>query len=136
IPDDEDKDDIYIHHSDLASAMNNDKVLVRPERNEGRGNNPEGTVVRILERAVHEVVGTFEDNGSFGFVIADDTRIPNDIFIPKGMKKVAVSAHKVIARFTKYPKRGMSADAEISKVLGDKYDAGIDSLKFLYNHRS
>src|SRR5699024_11381464 len=81
--DDENNADIYIHHSDLASAMNNAKVLVRPERNEGRGNNPEGTVVRILERAVHEVVGTFEDNGSFGFVIADDKRIPNDIFIPK-----------------------------------------------------
>src|SRR5699024_5115957 len=40
IPYDEDKDDIYIHHSDLALAMNNDKVLVCPERNEGRGNNP------------------------------------------------------------------------------------------------
>src|SRR5699024_3345531 len=134
IPDDEDKDDIYIHHSDLASAMNNDKVLVRPERNEGRGNNPEGTVVRILERAVHEVVGTFEDNGSFGFVIADDKRIPNDIFIPKGMTKGAVSGHKVIARITKYPKGRMSAEGEISKILGHKNDPGIDILSIIYKH--
>src|SRR5699024_10556292 len=32
IPDDEDQRDIYIHFSDLASAMNDDKVLVRLER--------------------------------------------------------------------------------------------------------
>ncbi len=83
IPDDDNQSDIYIHHSDLASAMNNDVVLVRIEKRNADGNRPEGTVIRILERATHQVVGTFDDSGSFGFVIADDKRIPNDIFIPK-----------------------------------------------------
>src|SRR5690625_1689774 len=32
IPDDEHLDDIYIHHSDLLNAMNNDRVLVRLEK--------------------------------------------------------------------------------------------------------
>src|SRR5690625_3842593 len=75
IPDDDDLSDIYIHHSDLGSAMNNDTVLVRPELTEKADARPEGKVIRILKRAVTDIVGTFEDNKSFGFVIADDKRI-------------------------------------------------------------
>src|SRR5690625_7404249 len=81
--------------------MNNDKVLVRLEKSDGGDQRPEGRVIRILERSVHQVVGTFENNHSFGFVIADDKRIPNDIFIPKGMSAGAVTGHKVIAEITK-----------------------------------
>jgi ribonuclease R len=134
IPDDENETDVYIHHSDLASAMNNDRVLVRIEKQDISGNRPEGTVIRILERAITEVVGTFEDNRAFGFVIADDKRIPNDIFIPKGKMNGAVSGHKVIARITKYPENRMSAEGEIIQILGHKNDPGIDIISIIYKH--
>ncbi|MUK89198.1 ribonuclease R [Ornithinibacillus sp. L9] len=134
IPDDEEQSDVYIHHSDLASAMNNDRVLVRIEKSNADGNRPEGTVIRILERAVTEIVGTYEDNKSFGFVIADDKRIPNDIFIPKSQNNGAVSGHKVIARITKYPEGRMSAEGEIIEILGHKNDPGIDIISIIYKH--
>src|SRR5690625_2587393 len=129
IPDDEEQTDVYIHHSDLASAMNNDIVLVRLEKKDDNGNRPEGTVIRILERATLQVVGTFEDNRAFGFVIADDKRIPNDIFIPKSMTNGAVSGHKVIAHITKYPEGRKSAEGEIIQILGHKNDPGIDIIR-------
>ncbi|MGY0693592.1 ribonuclease R [Virgibacillus sp. FSP13] len=134
IPDDEEQRDIYIHHSDMASAMNNDKVLVRLEKKSEGGNRPEGTVIRILERAVHTVVGTFENNRSFGFVIADDKRIPNDIFIPKSMTHGAVSGHKVIVYITKYPEGRKSAEGEVIQILGHKNDPGIDIISIIYKH--
>ncbi|OZU88725.1 ribonuclease R [Virgibacillus indicus] len=134
IPDDEDQTDVYIHHSDLASAMNNDKVLVRLEKKDEDGNRPEGTVIRILERATLQVVGTFEDNRSFGFVIADDKRIPNDIFIPKNQTHGAVSGHKVIAHITKYPEGRKSAEGEIIHILGHKNDPGIDIISIIHKH--
>ncbi|ASN04776.1 ribonuclease R [Virgibacillus necropolis] len=134
IPENEEQTDVYIHHSDLASAMNNDIVLVRPEKKDDAGNRPEGTVIRILERAVHQVIGTFEDNRSFGFVIADDKRIPNDIFVPKSMTKGAVSGHKVIATITKYPEGRKSAEGEIVQILGHKSDPGIDIISIIYKH--
>ncbi|PAV28621.1 ribonuclease R [Virgibacillus profundi] len=134
IPDDENQTDVYIHHSDLASAMNKDKVLVRLEKKDDNGNRPEGTVIRILERATLQVVGTFEDNRSFGFVIADDKRIPNDIFIPKSMTNGAVSGHKVIAHITKYPEGRKSAEGEIIHILGHKNDPGIDIISIIHKH--
>ncbi|MGJ9457561.1 ribonuclease R [Oceanobacillus sp. CF4.6] len=134
IPEDEETKDVYIHANDLGSAMNNDKVLVRLEKADMDGNRPEGKVIRIVERAVIQVVGTFEDNRSFGFVIADDKRIPNDIFIPKGGSHGAVSGHKVIARITKYPEGRKSAEGEILHILGHKNDPGIDILSIIYKH--
>ncbi|MFD1362520.1 ribonuclease R [Lentibacillus salinarum] len=134
IPDDEAQSDVYIHHSDLGSAMNNDKVMVRIEKRNADGNRPEGTVIRILERATHQVVGTFENNKSFGFVIADDKRIPNDIFIPKSLTGGAVSGHKVIAHITKYPEGRKSAEGEIIHILGHKNDPGIDIISIIHKH--
>ncbi|MBP1969450.1 ribonuclease R [Virgibacillus natechei] len=134
IPDDENQTDVYINPSDLASAMNKDKVLVRLETKDDNDKRPEGTVIRILERATLQVVGTYEDNRAFGFVIADDKRIPNDIFIPKSVTNGAVSGHKVIAHITKYPEGRKSAEGEIIHILGHKNDPGIDIISIIHKH--
>ncbi|QAS53780.1 ribonuclease R [Halobacillus litoralis] len=134
IPDEEDKDDVYIHHSDLNSSMNNDKVLVRIEKRKEDGTRPEGTVIRILERATTRVVGTYESSRNFGFVIADDKRIPKDIFIPKGQTNGAADGHKVIVNITKFPEDRMSAEGEIVEILGHKNDPGIDIISIIYKH--
>lgn len=134
IPDDKDQDDIYIHPYDLNSAMNNDVVLVRLEKEGVLKHRPEGKVIRILERANVQVVGTFEDNRSFGFVIPDDKRIPNDVFIPKGMTNGAVTGHKVIVKLTKFPERRKSAEGEVVQILGHKNDPGIDIISIIYKH--
>src|SRR5699024_1628350 len=105
IPDDESEKDVYIHSSDLSSAMNNDKVIVRIEKSK-----------------------------SFGFVIADDQRVPNDIFIPKNKIKGAVTGHKVLVSITKFPKGRKSAEGEVIKILGHKNDPGIDILSIIYKH--
>lgn len=134
IPDQEGQDDIFIHQNDLNSAMNGDKVLVRIESRGKDKLKPEGTVIRILERNVEKIVGTYEDNGHFGFVIADDKRIPNDIFIPKKAANGAVDGHKVIAKITKYPEGRMSAEGEVLEILGHKNDPGIDILAIIHKH--
>ncbi|SDK06008.1 ribonuclease R [Sediminibacillus albus] len=134
IPEEEGQDDVYINHADLQSAMNNDKVLVRIEGRDEHGKRPEGVVVRILERATTELVGTYDDNGNFGFVVADDKRIPNDIFVPKNASKGAVDGHKVIVKITKFPEGRMSAEGEVVQILGHKNDPGIDIISIIHKH--
>jgi len=134
LPEEEGLEDIYINPSDLNSAMNGDKVLVRREKPTSSNGRAEGVVLRILERSVVEVVGTYDDNRNFGFVIPDDKRIPHDIFIPKDKANGAVDGHKVIARITKYPEAWSSAEAEVTKILGHKNDPGIDIISIIYKH--
>src|SRR5699024_6253733 len=78
--------------------------------------------------------GTFEDNHGFGFVIPDDTRIPNDIFISKNKTKGAITGHKVIVEIDKYPEGRKSAEGEVVQILGHKNDPGIDILSIIYKH--
>lgn len=134
IPDEDDQADIYIHQNDLNSAMNGDIVLVRVEKASIDGNRPEGVVIRIVERNDATIVGTYQDHGKFGFVIVDDKRIPNDIFIREGNEKGAVDGHKVIVKITEYPTALKSAEGEIIEILGHKNDPGIDILSIIHKH--
>lgn len=133
IPEQEDQDDVYVAQSDMNDAMNGDTVLVRLAA-KSIGTRPEGTVVRILERGVKQVVGTYMDSKHFGFVRADDSRIVNDIFIPKEGAHGAVDGHKVVVRITKYPEGKMSAEGEVIQILGHKNDPGVDILSIIYKH--
>ena len=77
IPDDREHPDVYIHANDLKSAMNGDIVLIRIS-SQRDGGKMEGEVVRIVTRAVTQVVGVFQNHEAYGFV-PDDKRINRDI---------------------------------------------------------
>ncbi|MGJ9385113.1 ribonuclease R [Salipaludibacillus sp. CF4.18] len=126
-------DDVYISGSEMNSAMNKDKVLVRLQQ-KSNGSRPEGTIIRILERGVTQTVGTYVDDKHYGFVVSDDKRIPNDIFIPKNQALGAVDGHKVLVEITKYPEDRKSAEGHVVKVLGHKNDPGVDILSIIHKH--
>jgi ribonuclease R len=128
-----DKQDIFIPPSDLKNAMHGDIVLVRLNP-QSSGQREEGQVVRIIERGVKEIVGTYEESRSFGFVVVDDKRITHDIFIPKAASKGAVDGHKVVVRLVTYPEGRMSAEGEVVHILGHKNDPGIDILSVIHKY--
>ncbi|WP_339199962.1 ribonuclease R [Aeribacillus sp. FSL k6-2211] len=133
-PDEPGFDDVFIPPGELNHAMHGDKVLVRlsPKTSGAR---QEGTVIRILERGITEIVGTFTESKNFGFVIPDDKKIVNDIFIPKNASNGAVEGHKVIVRLTSYPEGRMSAEGEVVQILGHKNDPGVDILSIIHKHQ-
>jgi ribonuclease R len=133
-PDDKTLDDVFIPPTELNNAMHGDTVLVRINPTSS-GARKEGTIVRILERGVQEVVGTYTESKHFGFVIPDDKKIANDIFIPKHASNGAVEGHKVVVRLTNYPEGRMSAEGEVIQILGHKNDPGVDILSVIHKYR-
>jgi ribonuclease R len=133
VPEDPALDDIFIPPSELKNAMHGDTVLVRIS-SQTSGARKEGTIVRIIERGVTEIVGTYTESKNFGFVIPDDKKIVNDIFIPKHAKNGAVEGHKVVVRLTTYPEGRISAEGEVVKILGHKNDPGVDILSIIHKH--
>ncbi|SDO41015.1 ribonuclease R [Alkalicoccus daliensis] len=129
----EEMDDIFIPPGEMNGAMNKDRVLVRMQSESG-GARPEGTIIRILSRGTSTTVGTFKDDGYYGFVIPDDKRIPSDIFIPKNQTLGAVDGHKVIVEITKYPEGRMNAEGHVSKIIGHKNDPGVDIMSIIHKH--
>lgn len=135
IPDDREHPDVYIHANDLKSAMNGDIVLVRVNSKSVAGGKLEGEVVRIVTRAVTQVVGVFEHHETYGFVIPDDKRINRDIFVPLEGFGGAVTGEKVVARIVSYPEGRSAAQGEIVEILGHKDDPGVDILSIIRKHQ-
>lgn len=135
LPDDSNQPDVYLHANDLKSAMNGDTVLVRITSKSPSGGRMEGEVVRVVSRAITEVVGTFEHHEAYGFVMPDDKRINRDIFIPKEGFRGAVTGQKVVVRIVNYPEGRSAAEGEIVEVLGHKDDPGIDILSIIRKHQ-
>ncbi|MCC3376948.1 ribonuclease R [Cohnella sp. REN36] len=134
LPDEQDHPDVYIHANDLKGAMNGDTVLARITSKSENGARMEGEVVRIVRRAVTQVVGVFENHESYGFVIPDDKRINKDIFVrPTGFFG-AVTGQKVVANIIHYPEGRSAAEGEIVEVLGHKDDPGVDILSIIRKH--
>lgn len=134
IPDTEGMKDLYIHPHDLNGAMNGDIVLARADAEVSGDKRVEGVVERILERGSTRIIGNYIDKGNFGFVVADDKRIPNDVFIKKEDSKGAVDGHKVIVMITKFPEGQNSAEGEVVEILGHKNDPGVDILSIIHKH--
>ncbi|MGI6091852.1 MAG: ribonuclease R [Negativicutes bacterium] len=130
----EDEGDVFIPPDAMLSAMNNDRVVVRINRPSGRGRTREGEIIRIVRRANTKVVGVFDCSRHFGFVIPDDPRLGNDIFIPKDEFNGAKIGAKVVAEITKWPERKKSAEGKIVEVLGQKGDLGIEILSIIKRH--
>ncbi|RRJ67498.1 ribonuclease R [Paenibacillus oralis] len=135
IPEDRDHPDVYIHANDLKSAMNGDTVLVRVSSKSAGGGKLEGEVVRIVHRAVTQVVGVFQNHESYGFVIPDDKRINRDVFIPQEGFGGAVDGEKVVAQIVEYPEGRAAAVGQVSEILGHKDDPGVDILSIIRKHQ-
>ncbi|MDU1442576.1 MAG: ribonuclease R [Clostridium cochlearium] len=130
IPED-DREDVFIPASGLNGAMNGDKVVVKVFKEIKEGKRSEGEVIRILDRVNKTVIGSFEDSKNFGFVVPDEKRIYQDIYIPKGNTMGAHSGDIVIAEITKWPEKRRSPEGKIVEILGKKGEKGIDILTII-----
>ncbi|WP_333887757.1 ribonuclease R [Clostridium sp.] len=130
IPYDGDKD-IFVPSSSLNGAMNGDRVVVKITKQGNTEKKCEGEIIRVLERANSKVIGTFENSRNFGFVVPEEKRIYQDIFIPKNCKKEAETGDIVIAEITQWPDKRRNPEGKIVDVLGKKGEKGIDILTII-----
>ena len=126
----EDIPDIFISKQNKKDAMNGDIVQVKV-MNEKHGNHSEGAIISVVERNTKQIVGTFQKNKNFGFVIPDDNQLGTDIFISKSNFGKAKNHQKVVVKITKYPRKEMKAEGKIVEVLGFANEAGIDMLSLI-----
>ncbi|MDD6880857.1 MAG: ribonuclease R [Firmicutes bacterium] len=122
----EEGEDIFIGPSNMNGAMNGDLVEVDLLPPYLWNKSKEGIVTRVLERNYEEVVGTFQKNKKFGFVVSDDKKNPDDVFIKKEFFKNAQDGDKVVAKIIKYPDNFSRAEGKITQVIAKAGEVGSD----------
>ncbi|MBS1483025.1 MAG: ribonuclease R, partial [Clostridium sp.] len=134
--------DIFIPEDRTGAAMHGDRVQIVVESEAVRsghsksgmgasGRRAEGTVIKVLEHANREVVGYYQKNKSFGFVIPDNQKLAKDVFIPQGCDMGAVTGHKVVAKIKDYGDEKHKPEGCITEILGHVNDPGTDILSIV-----
>lgn len=124
--------DIYINANEVHGAMHGDIVLVKILKEGGNDNRrSEGEIVKVIERSNKTIVGIYESSQNFGFVIPEEKKIYNDIFIPKTQKGDAKDGDVVIIEITQWPDGRRNPEGKVVEVLGKKGQKGVDILTII-----
>ncbi|ADL04790.1 ribonuclease R [[Clostridium] saccharolyticum WM1] len=123
--------DIFIPEDKTGGALHGDTVLVSAETKPGNGKRAEGHVVKVLEHANEQIIGYYQKNKSFGFVIPDNQKISKDVFIPQGKDMGAMTGHKVVVKVTDYGGPERKPEGVITEILGHVNDPGTDILSIV-----
>ena len=126
--------DLFIPKNDINGALHNDRVMaeiVTPATEDRRA---EGKVIKIIKREVTRVVGLFQENKSFGFVVPDDKKFNQDIFIPKRGFNGAKNDDKVVCEITLWPQENRKPEGKIIEVLGKKGERGVEIDSIIRAH--
>ena len=128
----EDSRDVFISEDDRNGAFDGDRVefvIIREPDSRRR----EGRIVKILSRGIVRVVGIYRKKAkqNYGFVIPDDQKFDQDIFIPDEKSKGAVDGHKVVAELTSYGEEGKKPEGKVIEILGHINDPGVDIMSIV-----
>jgi ribonuclease R len=89
--------------------------------------------VRILERRRTQVVGTLQRSNKFLYVVPDDPRMRQDIYVPepRDVGRPAQVGDKVVVELAEWESRHANPEGEIIEVLGPPDAEGVDMLSVL-----
>lgn len=122
-------EDVFIGYENMRNAWEGDEITFEIIAS-SKGKRKEGRVIEITNRATSKVVGTFVRSKNYGFVIADNRKMP-DIFVPKEKALGAVTDSKVVVKLDTYGGAGLKPEGEIIEILGHRDDPGVDILSIV-----
>ncbi|MBS9778664.1 MAG: ribonuclease R [Gammaproteobacteria bacterium] len=136
IPDDKtltDGHDLFLSFHAMQNVMHGDIAEAKVLKSSRRGKK-EGKVVRVIEHANKKVLGRLVDDFGIKVVKAENRRIHQKILVTN-VGHLDVKDNSVVeVTITGYPEKNQPIIGEITKVLGDKMDAGMEIDMAISNH--
>lgn len=128
-------DDFFIPTKDSLNAFHDDRVLIQvTKRSYARDMKSEARVVRILNRGITTLIGVYQASDGYGFVIPNNKKIADDIFIPEKASKGAVSGSLVIVELQDYGTGKKSPTGVVTEVIGHVDDPTTDILSVIKSY--
>lgn len=125
--------DLYIPMENLGSALDGDRVVARLER--GRhGTRPEGSIIKVLQRARETIVGQYHPEKNFGYVMPENPKLVRSILVPEEESAGAAAGDVVVVRITNWGDKHRGPTGTVDKVLGPFGQPGVDVLAVIYGH--
>lgn len=120
--------EVYIPPHAVSDAAAGDEVLVQIQQAARRGDRATARIVRIVERASRQFVGTYQVRDGEGRVRIDGATFAEPILVGDGGAKNARPDDKVVVELVRYPTPVQPGEGVITEVLGRRGAPGVDML--------
>lgn len=127
VPENGEGEDIFISERNLGVALHGDKVLVEIFAR-SRRKNPEGEIIKVLERSNDEFVGKIQQYRNLFFFIPDDKLIHRDFFIPEEFLNGAKTGDKVVVKLIEWEDLKLNPVGSVIEVLGKTLDHATEMI--------
>ena len=146
-------DDMYIPKGLEGNAMDGDTVQILITKEKQGDSSAEGKIVKVMKRAVMEVLGLVKERREGLFLFPDNPKLPSPFYIQPGKAGGALPGDKVMAKILSYggvqkeEKRGSRGRSPIprgkkstllsypvcgvTEVLGASTEPGVDVLSVI-----
>jgi ribonuclease R len=123
VPDEGGKD-LFLSARQMRTILNGDRVLVRQVSVDKKGKR-EGSLVEVLERANHQLVGRYFEDKGISYVVPDNKRISQDFLISPNDKNNAKHGQYVVVEIVHQPEKHRQPIGKILSIIGDGLDASM-----------
>ena len=122
---DETREKVFLRSHDMREALHNDIVNVRIT---GRDKRKKlfGQITEIVERGNLTIVGRYFNESNVHFVVPDDQRIGQDVYVLPEHTAGATHGQVVAITITKHPTKNFQPLGEITEVIGDYMSPGME----------
>ncbi len=122
----------FVPPSSSGGAFNKDTVLAKIVKASSSADKcSECKIIKIITRGNDTVVGTFQRNKNFGFVIPDDQSFAKDIYISKKHTSGLSNGQKIVVKITKWPQKNENPEGYPIEILGFEGDDRVDMLSLI-----
>ncbi len=125
----QDGGDIYIPGALAGDTASGDVVAVEitsPGKEKGKG--PRGKIVKVLERETNQFVGTYFEEGNWGYVRIDGNLFSEPVMVGDPTAVDANIDDKVVIEMVRFPTHRRPGEAVVVEVLGERGKPGVDTL--------
>ncbi|MEO0948742.1 MAG: iron ABC transporter substrate-binding protein, partial [Cyanobacteria bacterium J06641_5] len=128
IQDIEDAEDIYVRESQLGSAWNGDRALVRVTKEASRRRSPEGEVVVILERSNPSLLAQVKHTSEHGYrAVPLDDRLLFELELKQDEDILKTAVDQLVhVEVRRYPLGHQPPLGEVTRVLGSDAEEAAD----------
>lgn len=128
-----DAGDFFVPPKMTAGALDGDIVVIEKVVSK-RGSTDEAQVKSILQRGVKRLVGTYEAESGFGFVVPDDKNFSVDLYVHIKNSRGAKNGDKVYCEIISYPENRRNPEAKVLEILGKKFDLKAEELSIIKSY--
>ncbi len=120
--------EVGVPEGNSLDAATGDEVLVRITRPARGETPPQGEVVKVLERATRQFVGTYHEREGEGLVRVDGGVFAHSVYVGDPGAKGATTDDKVVVELLRFPTLDDRGEGVITEVLGARGAPGVDTL--------